>query len=180
MEKKLQIGRIEVVKREKRTASLFGMFSSLIAVLLALVAGGVVMAVVDINPFTALRASVCRSLRKQDRYSEYADQDDASADRRARSLDLFQVQSDQHRSGRADDRGRDRRDGSIPLLPDLLTCPDVPDYPPCGIPRWRSLGCSTRYTESEVRDLGDHQYDHAQLHCDPYPEFHARRSDART
>ncbi|MBN2861189.1 MAG: ABC transporter permease [Sphaerochaetaceae bacterium] len=53
MEQKIRIGHIEVVRREQRVASLFGMFSSLIAIFLALVAGGVVMAVVDINPFTA-------------------------------------------------------------------------------------------------------------------------------
>ncbi len=53
MEKKIRIGHIEIVKREQRITSLFGMFSSLFAIFLALVAGGVVMAVVDINPFTA-------------------------------------------------------------------------------------------------------------------------------
>lgn len=47
------MGTIEIVKKEKRTASAFGMFSSLIAIALALAAGALVMALVGINPLVA-------------------------------------------------------------------------------------------------------------------------------
>lgn len=53
MKKSLTIGNLEMIRREKRVSSLFGMFSSLAAVLFALIAGGIVIASVGINPFTA-------------------------------------------------------------------------------------------------------------------------------